>query len=133
MEANNVRKQKRYFYTISEKLAIIDYYNRFNIAGERLVSKKEIYRKFNIDHKSFNDWLRKEEELRKCQDPKNKKTLHKGKPSFFTKEEKEKIINYVETNVSNSVPLNYHIVATHIISMNLDSLKDISFKAKYKW
>ena len=38
----------------------------------------------------------------------------------------------METSISNSVPLNYHIVATHIISMNLDSLKDISFKAKYK-
>ena len=38
----------------------------------------------------------------------------------------------METSISNSVPLNYHIVATHIISMNLASLKDISFKAKYK-
>ena len=132
MEANNVRKQKKYFYTISEKLAIIDYYNRYNTAGERIVSKQDIYRKFNIDHKSFNDWLRKEEELRQCQDPKNKKTIHKGKPSSFTKEEKETIINYVETSISNSVPLNYHIVATHIISMNLASLKDISFNAKYK-
>ena len=34
--------------------------------------------------------------------------------------------------VSNSVPLNYHIIASHIISMNLASLKDISFRAKYK-
>ena len=39
MEANNVRKQKKYFYTISEKIAIIDYYNSYNTAGERLVSK----------------------------------------------------------------------------------------------
>ena len=77
MEAINVRKQKKYFYTISEKLAIIDYYNRFNTAGERIVSKQDIYRKLNIDHKSFNDWLRKEEELRQYQDPKNKKTIHK--------------------------------------------------------
>ena len=60
MEKNDVRKQKRYFYTIIEKLAIIDYYNRYNTVGERLVSKQDIYRKFNIDHKSFNDWLRKE-------------------------------------------------------------------------
>lgn len=66
MEANNIRKQKKYFYTISEK------------------------------------------------------------------EEKEKIIDYVEASISNSVPLNYHIVVTHIISMNLDPLKDILFKAKYK-
>ena len=32
MEANNFRKQKRYFYTINEKLSIIDYYNRYNTA-----------------------------------------------------------------------------------------------------
>ena len=70
--------------------------------------------------------------MRQCQDLKNKKTIHKGKPSCFTKEEKETIINYVETSISNSVLLNYHIVATHIISMNLALLKDISFKAKYK-
>ena len=38
----------------------------------------------------------------------------------------------METSISNSVPLNYHILASLIISMNLDSLKDISFKAKYK-
>ena len=70
--------------------------------------------------------------MRQCQDPKNKKTIHKGKPSCFTKEEREIIINYVETSISNSVALNYHIVAIYIISMNLASLKDISFRAKYK-
>jgi len=36
MEENKVRKQKRISYSISEKLAIIDYYNRFNSAGERI-------------------------------------------------------------------------------------------------
>ena len=54
MEENKVRKQKRFFYTISEKLAIIDYYNRFDSSGVRLVSKNDIYKKYNIDHKSFN-------------------------------------------------------------------------------
>ena len=70
--------------------------------------------------------------ITRCQDPKNKKAIHKGKPSNFNKEEKEKIINYVETSISNSISLNYHIVALHVIPMNLDSLKEISNKAKYK-
>ena len=60
MEENKVRKQKRFFYTISEKLAIIDYYNRFDSSGVRLVSKNDIYKKYNIDHKSFNSWLKNE-------------------------------------------------------------------------
>jgi len=64
MEVNNIRKQKRYFYTIREKLAIIDYYNSFNEFGERIYSKNGVYKKFNIDHKCLNDWLKNEEELR---------------------------------------------------------------------
>ena len=132
MEENKVRKQKRFFYTISEKLAIIDYYNRFDSSGVRLVSKNDIYKKYNIDHKSFNSWLKNEEEMRKCHDPKTKKTIHKGKQSNFTKEEEDIIINYVETSISNSVPLNYNIVARHIISLNLASLKGISDIAKYQ-
>ena len=55
MEENKIRTQNRYFYTIAEKLAIIGYYNRFNSSVERLVSKQDIYKKFNIDHKSFNE------------------------------------------------------------------------------
>ncbi len=69
--------------------------------------------------------------MRNCHDPKNKKTLHKGKPSSFSKEEKEKIINWVELQLSNFIPINYHIVANTVIAMNLESLKDISYKAKY--
>ena len=79
MEENKVRKQKRFFYTISEKLAIIDYYNRFDSSGVRLVSKNDIYKKYNIYHKSFNSLLKNEEEMRKCHAPKTKKTIHKGK------------------------------------------------------
>ena len=131
MEKSEVRKHKKYFYTIKEKLAIIDFYNTFNSSGERLVSKQEVYRKYNIDHKSFNEWLKNEDEMRNCHDPKNKKTLHKGKPSSFSKEEKEKIINWVELQLSNFIPINYHIVANTVIAMNLESLKDISYKAKY--
>jgi len=73
MEENKVRTQNRYFYTKAEKLEIIDYYNRFTSTGERLVCKQDIYKKFNIDHKSFNEWLKKGDELRQCQVPKNKK------------------------------------------------------------
>ena len=107
MEVNNIRKQKRYFYTIKEKLAIIDYYNSFNESGERIYSKNDVYKKFNIDHKCFNDWPKHEEELRNVHDPKNKKTLHPGKAFSFTKEEKEIIINFVETAISNFIPLNF--------------------------
>ena len=132
MEVNNIRKQKRDFYTIKEKLAIIDYYNSFNEFGERIYSKNDIYKKFNIDHKCFNDWLKNEEELRNVLDPKNKKTLHPGKAFSFTKEEKEIIINFVETAISNFIPLNFHKAVEKIISMNLETLKGLSYKAKYK-
>ena len=44
--------------------------------------------------------------MRNCHDPKNKKTLHKGKPSSFSKEEKEKIINWVELQLSNFIQIN---------------------------
>ena len=64
--------------------------------------------------------------------PKNKKTLHPGKSFLFTKEEKEKIINSVETTISNFIQFNYHIAAEKIISMNLEKLQGISYKAKYK-
>ena len=55
METNQVRKHKRYFYIIKEKLAIIDYFNTFNSSGEHIVSKNNVYRKFNMNHKSFNE------------------------------------------------------------------------------
>ena len=60
MDINGIRKQKRYFYTIKEKIAIIDYYNTLNEFAERVYSKNDIYKKFN-DHKSFNNWLKNEE------------------------------------------------------------------------
>ena len=34
MEKSEVRKHKKYFYIIKEKLAIIDFYNTFNSSGE---------------------------------------------------------------------------------------------------
>ena len=33
MENNEVRKPKKFFYTIKEKLAILDFYNTFNASG----------------------------------------------------------------------------------------------------
>lgn len=61
-----------------------------------------------------------------------KKKLHPGKSFLFTKDEKEKIIYFVETPISNLIPLNYHIASQKIIAMNLETLNGISFKAKYK-
>ena len=55
METNQVRTCKRNFYTIKEKLAIVDYYNTFNSTCGLIVSKNDVYKKFNIDHKSFNE------------------------------------------------------------------------------
>ena len=73
METNQIRKRKRYFYSIKEKLVIIDYYNTFNKFGERIFSKNDVYRKFNIDHKSFNEWLKNEEAIRNIHEPNKKK------------------------------------------------------------
>ena len=79
-------------------------------------------RKFNIDHKSFNEWLKNEEEMPNSHEPNKKKAFHKGKPSSFTKEEKQKIINWVETAISNFIPLNFHIAVEKIITMDIKSL-----------
>ena len=49
MEIDSVRKKKRFFY------------------------KNNVYRKFGIDHKSFNEWLENEAVMRNVHDPKNKK------------------------------------------------------------
>ena len=122
MEINEFRKHKRFSYSIKEKLAIIDYYNTFNTAGELKFSKNDVYRKFNIEHKSFNEWLKNEEEMPNSHEPNKKKALHKGKPSSFTKEEKQKIINWVENATSNFIPLNFHIADEKIITMDIKSL-----------
>jgi len=63
---------------------------------------------------------------------KNRKTLHPGKAFSFNKEEKEIIINFVETAISNFIPLNFHTAVEKKISMNLETLKGLSYKAKYK-
>ena len=107
-------------------------YNTFNEFGERVYSKNDIYKKFNIDDKTLNNWLKNEEELRNIHAPKNKKTIHPGKASSVPKEEKEIIINFVENNIPNFIPLNYHLAVEKIIAMKLNILTGISYKAKYK-
>ena len=91
-----------------------------------------IYIKNLISIINVYDWLKNEEELRNVHYPKNKKALHPGKAFSFNKEEKEIIINFVETVISNFIPLNYHKAVEKIISMNLEILKGLSYKAKYK-
>ena len=89
METNQVRTCKRNFYTIKEKLAIINYYNTYKSSGESIVSKNDVYIKFNIDHKSFNEWLKNEEAMHNIHDPNNKKTLHLGNHFFLLKKKKK--------------------------------------------
>ena len=67
--------------------------------------------------------------IAQCLDPKKKRFIKESLP-FLLKKKNEKFL-IMRSSISNSVPLNYHIVPTHIISINLISLKDISFKAKY--
>ena len=52
--------------------------------------------------------------------------------SSFSKDEKDIIINFVETSISNFIPLNYHSTVEKIIAMKLNTLTGISYKAKYK-
>ena len=52
--------------------------------------------------------------------------------SSFSKDEKDIIINFVETNISYFIPLNYHSAVEKIISVKLNTLTGISYKAKYK-
>lgn len=46
---------------------MINDYNTFYNKGEHIVSKQYIIAKHNIDHKSFNERLKNEEEKRNCQ------------------------------------------------------------------
>ena len=58
------RTNKKYYYTIREKLDLIDLYNSKDDNVQPKYSKAEILKKYKIVHKTFDIWLMNENKFR---------------------------------------------------------------------
>ena len=50
-DSNNKRFNKRHHYTMKEKLEIINYYHALDEKGNKIHTKSEALKKYNIDYK----------------------------------------------------------------------------------
>lgn len=129
-DSNNKRFNKRHHYTMKEKLEIINYYHAVDEKGNKLHTKSEILKKYNIDHKSLEYWEKNEIKI-KDSDNLNKKTLHKGRPNTFTEEEEKKILFNIEASLSENIPLSYIDATKIIMQLHIDSIKNLDISTIY--
>ena len=131
MENNNIEKsKKKHFYSIKEKLAILDYYKAVDENGQKLHSKTEVLKKFNLNHKTLEYWEQNETKFKNA-DNSNKKTLHKGKASSFTSDEEKTILQAIENAISEHIPLYYNDATKLIKQLNIESIKNIALPSIY--
>ena len=127
---NLARTNKKYFYTIKEKLDIIDLYNSRDNNGQPIFSKEEILKKYKIDNKTFDRWLINENKFRFSNDL-EKKILHKGRNNNLSEKDQKEIIDTIKSLIENKIPINYMDIVKIIYSKKLNSFKNISKTSCY--
>ena len=129
-DSNNKRFNKRHHYTMKKKLEIINYYHALDEKGNKLHTKSEVLKKYNIDHKSLEYWEKNEIKI-KDSDNLNKKTLHKGRPNTFTEEEEKKILFNIEASLSENILSSYTDATKIIMQLHIDSIKNLDISTIY--
>ena len=124
------RTNKKYYYTIKEKLDIIDLYNSKDNNGQPKFSKAEILKKYKTDHKTFDRWLINENKFRFSNDL-DKKTLHRGRNNKISEKDQKYILDTIKTLLENKIPINYKDIVKIIYSKKLISFKNISKTSCY--
>lgn len=78
---NTIRTNLKYFYSLDEKIKIVD--KNMSIDPKTILqyTKKEICRLYNIDHKQLDRFILNYENYK---NKLNKKTLHKGRKTNFS-------------------------------------------------
>ena len=125
---NIIRTNFKYFYSLDEKIKIVDKYMSIDPKTNLQYTKKEICRLYNIDHKQLDRFILNYENYKNEKNKHNKKTLHKGSKTNFSEEEQKIILDIVDSALANFTPINY-ILVTQIIQKKIQNFRkfNISF------
>ena len=127
-----IRTNFKWYFTLEEKIKIVEKYKTIDTKTNKHYIKKEICRIYNLDHKQLDQFILNYDEYKKQKNIHNKKIFNKGSKSNFTKEEQIIIINIIESAPSNLTPINYMMITQIIQNKKFKSTENISIHALYQ-